>query len=108
MKKHLKIAAAALVLAVIASTSFALDISETSDMTSVITEAETEISALGTVLLTQNIGLVGQAGGDVNTAFINQSGTGNFAAITQDSTASANMAAIIQTGTNNRAWINQK
>lgn len=116
MKKQLKIAAATVMLALTATTSFALDfapadISNTSatDVGTFEADAITEINvAYGASTAEQSIALVAQTG-DKNIAYVNQSGSGNFAAIVQDAMANAgNAAYAIQTGDTNRTVIIQR
>jgi uncharacterized protein (UPF0333 family) len=112
MKKQLKLTAAALLLAVTASTSFAADfVTGINDIASVHTWAEAAmLLSVGANAAEQNIGLVSQVG-DLNIAYIQQStGTGsNFAAIIQDATSAtvSNVGYVFQAGTGNRAVIYQ-
>lgn len=112
MKKQLKLAAAAAILAVTASTSFAADfVTGIIDIDSVHTLASAEmLIGYGTSSAEQNVGLVSQVG-DMNIGYINQStGTGgNFAAIIQDATSAgvANVAYVFQAGSGNRAVVYQ-
>jgi uncharacterized protein (UPF0333 family) len=112
MKKQLKLTAAALLLAVTASTSFAADfVTGINDIDSVHTLAEAAmLLSVGANAAEQNIGLVSQVG-DLNIAYIQQStGTGsNFAAIIQDATSAtvSNVGYVFQAGTGNRAVIYQ-
>lgn len=108
MKNNLKTAAAALILAVTVSTSFAFDITSTPDLADVSTAAFTVMAGTYTADIGANTGVVSQDGVTANnTAYIDQTGSSNFAAIVQTGTTVNNTAAIFQTGTNNRAMINQ-
>lgn len=112
MKKQLKLTAAALLLAVTASTTFAADfVTGITDIDSVHTLAkEAMVLGYGANAAEQNIGLVSQVG-DLNIAYIQQStGTGsNFAAIIQNATSAgvANAGYVFQSGSGNRAVIYQ-
>ncbi len=119
MNKQLKKAAVAVIFAITATTSFAASsaftdavIANTSaDVTTFETLATTEMSfPYGNNTAIENVALVAQSG-DSNLAYINQTGTGNFAAIVQNpasgSGAVSNVAYAIQTGDNNRAVIIQ-
>ena len=116
MKKQLKLAAVSLVLAVTATTSFAVgadfagaDISNTSalDIVGFTTLYITEINHIfGSNSADQNVALVGQEGNE-NIAYVSQTGTANFAAIVQTG-ATASVAFAVQTGATNRAVILQK
>lgn len=113
MKKQLKLAAAAAILALTASTSFAAGDFHTgiSDIDSVHTLAESAmLLGFGANAAEQNIGLVSQVG-DKNIAYIQQSGgTGNnFAAVIQDAASAgvANAGYVFQNGTGNRAVVYQ-
>lgn len=113
MKKQLKIAAAAVILAATASTSFAADFgvadiqNSTADITTFETLAITEMKVgYGLSSAPQNVALVAQTG-DNNITYIKQTGAGNFAAMLQSAPA-GNAAYAIQTGETNRAVIIQK
>lgn len=116
MKKQLKLATVSLVLAVTATTSFAVvsdfagaDITNISatDIVGFTTLSITEINQVfGTSTADQNVALVGQQGGD-NIAYVNQTGLSNFAATVQTG-AAASVAFTVQTGNFNRAVILQK
>ena len=110
MINKFKLASFASILALSVSSALALDLGITSDMQVFITAidpAEVGFST-GASTSTLNAGLISQTG-DGNIAYINQSnGAGNFAAIIQDTSASAGVGYIMQSGASNRAVINQK
>jgi hypothetical protein len=115
MKKQLKLMAAALVLSVTASTSFAVpelpvvDLADSSaDLATYHDMAIVEMNlGFGTSSTVENVAYVGQEG-DSNIAYVSQTGVGNFAVITQVNTTQANVAYVSQTGDTNRAVINQR
>lgn len=118
MKKQLKIAAAALVLAVTASTSFALDFDTTTLMltdiigTDLGTYQDLGLGEMnvghGASTSDQNVALIAQSGSN-NIAYISQEGSSNFAAIVQvDSNAISSVAYVSQSGDFNRAYVNQR
>ena len=111
MKKQLKIFVVALVLAVNSTMLFAADLDTSiTDIESVRSMAFAKMSLpLGDKSVEQNIGLVSQVG-ESNVGYINQTHTGNFAAIMQNSTSAgvANVSYVFQSGSNNRAVIDQR
>ncbi len=123
MKKNFKIAVAALVLAVSASSSFAQNVDlaslvDTSDGGLVGTKAFVDAEftlATGVSTYTENVALISQSGDLGNIAYIDQSGgAGNFAVIIQEDgtgttpASAGNVAAIVQKGSYNRAVISQR
>jgi hypothetical protein len=119
MKKQLKLAAVAVVLAVTASTSFATDPpvsmlpvvnleDSSADLATYHDMAVAEMNlGFGTSSTLENVAYVGQSG-DSNIAYVSQTGENNFAVITQVNTTVANVAYVSQTGNLNRAVINQR
>jgi len=119
MKKQLISVAAALVLSVTASTSFAADApalpvvdlaDSTADLGVYHSMAITEMNlGFGTSSTVENVAYVGQ-NGDNNIAYVSQKGANNFAVVTQDAIAAgvANVGYVSQTGNLNRAVINQR
>jgi hypothetical protein len=111
MINKFKVASFAAVLAFSAGSALALDLGITTDMQDFITAIDpAEVGfTTGASSSTLNVGLISQTG-DGNIAYINQSGgTGNFAAIIQDTSAgSTGVGYIMQSGASNRAVINQK
>jgi len=119
MKKHLKTAAVALVLAVSASTSFAQSVdldtfAGTADggiaMTLAVVTAEWAVATASSTN-PENVALIAQSGDLGNIAYIDQSGgSGNFAAIMQEEVTGGlgNKAVIVQKGSSNRAVISQR
>ena len=110
MKKHLKLATAALVLAVTATTTLAADFATTiTDVDTIHTRASLEMAAgYGANTAEQNVGLISQTG-DYNIGYANQTGAGNFTAIIQNATTAtvANVAYVFQDGNSNRAMVYQ-
>jgi hypothetical protein len=112
MRKQLKLAAAAAIITITASTSFAADfVTGITDIDTVHTLAQAAmVLGYGANDAEQNIGLVSQVG-DMNIAYVQQSaGAGsNFAAIIQDATSAgvANVGYVFQAGNGNRAVIYQ-
>ena len=110
MINKFKVASFAAIFAFTASSTLALDLGITTDMQDFITAIDPASVGFTTGASSSllNVGLISQTG-DGNIAYINQSnGAGNFAAIIQDTSASAGVGYIMQSGASNRAVINQK
>jgi hypothetical protein len=105
MKKQFKLATLALALVVTATTSMAADFdTNITDIDSVHALAQLEMAVgFGENTAVQNVGLLSQTG-DLNIAYVNQTGAGNFTAIIQNATtaAVANVAYVFQDGNSNR------
>lgn len=119
MKKQLKLAVVAAILAVTASASFATDFDTTTlpladmiadDLGSYQTLGLAEMNvAYGSSTSVQNVALIAQSG-DNNIGYISQEGASNFAVITQTraTAGDANVAYVSQSGNFNRANVNQR